>query len=1253
MSLPRPLGSTAQTLRAGAETQAALIRLVADRAANPGSHRVKICLLLGAGADISSGGLSFAELKRQAIEEFSGRQVFDVTQPQEIEQHFESLFLRLPVDERALLIESLFRRTQALQPSDAYKLLVLLAEAGGVDAIVTTNFDFMLEQAQRVLGRDLFHIFAPGVARPFVLSPGRFELPKKPYLKLHGDLASRAVVLLTAAELAEASYDASMLELLRSILVTHDLVLAGYSGFDPALAEIISTSIQTTTNRVFWCNPRPPSAASPLFARVSSRVRFVRATFDELMMQISRPVLERPSLAATELTYIRCLFEWRIDYCNREYFQTYGERAGKSVVDTYARRQGIEQQLASFLLPNHPLAVVVGPSGFGKTTVGIRLAKTWSADSSTRILLIRSRSLPESGDIEQHVAEQLGGLGSRAPFSLFRLERWLRESNLRLVLFVDGVNEFSADLGRCVQFFRNILRFCYFLPESDSALRVIATVRQETWSAMLPHLDVAQMRKTLWIDSVAQQSFSAIACGPLTDDEIGDALGRLRDHGHATIDLDQLPATVVNQLRDPYLLGMVADAVSQGLPPIPGARIYQRAFEAKLQRRGSFLDLAVLKDILAALALQCLGARQDRFRELDIKTEARGDVVRLMKDLHVFVEAGDGFLQFDHDRTFEYFLALGLASTAGPRLESMDELQQFLRRFRTESKAVGAARLYFQLSPKTRFPLIAAGLGLLDHGQSRYGEGDREAIFGFCREVLFEMIEQGEPVGEHYVEDAVGAARAGKIGERHLRTVVQAASALPAERAIAVLTKVTHPTSSLAQTEARIFATDKVVKQYLLHGCPSVDLLRAEPYAAFFSEPTMTPWQKVGRLLSFVARIGPDNTHPAEYENTWQVANAALDHCLRESTWTETEVTQVAAHFLANCDRLLFNATPHGIQRFFGNPRRSELEQVVEKLAAGGVLDEPLFRIFEPYTQTLGADIEYHFAHALFVLSSFNDLEATLRLADARFASFNNHTAPEEIDFFHAVLVYLHILHGLPYDEKRFGWWEERILSRWPDVLLYRPGVERGERRGFRDMFDRIFEDGFGVLYSYGVLRPSEHRRRFRYSQHRSALEAQASNLLPLYTRFLDEFLRAERIEEALQVLQAIGGVVVVWPTEGLHTLRGVIGYPEPRVRRATVRILAEAFNRFPEETMRFLKTSGSSVTDDDLMEIKIRQDARIGRRQVEAEEWARIGHFLFRRPGGRQALAAALRALVRAKNYEEAVTEILQVTGLFASAGR
>jgi hypothetical protein len=57
---------------------------------------------------------------------------------------------------------------------------------------------------------------------------------------------------------------------------------------------------------------------------------------------------------------------------------------------------------------------------------------------------------------------------------------------------------------------------------------------------MLPHLDVPQLRKTLWTEGDSQQSFGTIACSSFTDEELQDALARLREHGYASIDTTRL-----------------------------------------------------------------------------------------------------------------------------------------------------------------------------------------------------------------------------------------------------------------------------------------------------------------------------------------------------------------------------------------------------------------------------------------------------------------------------------------------------------------------------------------------------------------------------------------------------------------------------------------------------------------------------------------------------------------------------------------
>ena len=238
------------------------------------------------------------------------------------------------------------------------------------------------------------------------------------------------------------------------------------------------------------------------------------------------------------------------------------------------------------------------------------------------------------------------------------------------------------------------------------------------------------------------------------------------------------------------------------------------------------------------------------------------------------------------------------------------------------------------------------------------------------------------------------------------------------------------------------------------------------------------------------------------------------------------------------------------------------------------------------------------------------------------------------------------MLHGLEYDAARFAAWEEKILRDWPSVLLHRPGFTRGESRGFVDLFDRIFEDGFGVIYPYGTLTPSKRRRSMRFADYVEAASSGDDDPLPLYKRWLETFLREDRLEESLQLVQAIAGVIVTWPIEGLWTLRSAIGNQDPRIERAVVRVLAEAYNRHPDETSRFLRIAGAALGDDDLLNIKVRSDARLGRRQVSEEEYARLAHLILRLDGARSAIFESLEDLLTSTSLEGAVEAVFRRLG-------
>jgi hypothetical protein len=1229
-----------------AASLASLIRLVADRASNRRSHHRRICIFLGAGADISAGGLSFSQLKRQAIEEFARRPLFDITDESIIDAQFDSLFTKLPPDERALLVEALFRRLRPLRPSDAYKLLVLLAEAGAIDAVVTTNFDGMLEAAQQELGRDTFQVFAPGVARPYLMPDGGFSSPRAPYLKLHGDLSSHAVTLLTAADLESGSYDTSMLQLLEDILGSHDLIIAGYSGNDAVLAYLIAKFVHDKATRIFWATVGELSHASPLARLLENRARQVRATFDDLVSDLARPVLERPSAAISQPTYMKCLFDWRIEYGNREYLNAYASRGGVSIVDLFARRNVIEPQLGQFLQSQRRLAVVSGPSGYGKTTIGVRLHRIWNGHRSTRVFLVRSRTLPADGDIEQLISEQLGGLGSRTPFSIFQLERWAADNDVRIVLFIDGLNEFSPEIDRCVHVFRSILRYCYFLPEAESALRIILTIRQETWRAMLPHIDTMLLRAVLWAPDAADQAPHTIACDKFTADELEDAIARARNAKYAAIDLEALSSDAAEIVRDPYAFGLVADAVHRG--GTATANLYKTLYESRLALHGTYVDRATILDSLCTVALGCLASGEDRFREVDVRPAAlRGEIVRSMKDLRILVDATGGFLRFDHDRTLEYFLAVGLASSTKPSLETLPDLLHFLQRFFTQGRAIAAARLHYQLAPD-RFAGVMQAMCLLD-ASGPFTRPEAEVLFGFARDVLFEMSEQNEVVAHRYLEDAVHAARTGKIGEHQERAVVQCIAGLTETKAIPLLTVASHSVSSVARTEAAVYATDRLVRRFLTdtRAVTPIDLSRRQPYATFLAETDEPPWRRLGRLLGFVAELGPDNTHPNEYAEVAQSAHRALDEILAEPAWDHASIAAAEDHLLANLDRLLFNATVAGVERFFASHRRHVFADIIKRLGAGSVLSEGDWEAVAQFTQSLEYDVEYHLCHVLLLTSALNNLESTIQFVETHLVGLTDRSSPVEIDFWHSALVYLHVACALPYSENRFAKYEERILREWPHILLFRPGLERGERRGFDDPFDRNFEDGFAVIFPYGMLKPGLLRRRHTYEAYRREIDASSASPLPLYSHYLDAFIRAGRIEETIQLLQTLAMVITAWPMEGLLAMRSAIGLDEPRLRRAVLRVLAEAYGRHPKETTHFLRTSGVALSDEDFREIKIRRDARLGRRQTAEEQWGRVAHFLLARKGGKASLVAVVEAIVAASSPREAMQSVLREVGL------
>jgi hypothetical protein len=217
-------------------------------------------LVLGAGADISSGGMTFNDVKKSCVEKFSGASLPSLLSPQDVDDFFNDFFEKLDSEEvRASVVDYLFHGMGSIRPSDGYKLLVLLAKAGIIDAIITTNFDNLLEQAQHEVGLDIFQIYAAGVASPYVLGNQLFSPPRPVYIKLHGDIIAKRITHLTAGEIKGKPYDRAFSMLLQSILRTHTLIFIGYSGGDQVFADELRKASAKIARPIYWCNITPLS----------------------------------------------------------------------------------------------------------------------------------------------------------------------------------------------------------------------------------------------------------------------------------------------------------------------------------------------------------------------------------------------------------------------------------------------------------------------------------------------------------------------------------------------------------------------------------------------------------------------------------------------------------------------------------------------------------------------------------------------------------------------------------------------------------------------------------------------------------------------------------------------------------------------------------------------------------------------------------------------------------------------------------
>lgn len=1223
-----------------------LSSLFATRALGNHDPDEKIALFLGAGADIASGGLSFRELKRLALSHYADDEPSSAASVELIDHRFQMLFESIDTPaERARLIEVLFRLNQELIPSDSYRLIALLAQLGAIDCIVTTNFDTMLEAAQDEMGITSIQTFGAGLARPFPLLEPQYQNPSKvPFIKMHGCISSRSVTHITSEELEKPEYEPSLLNLLRENLVNAHIVFLGYSGFDPGLAKAVKTCFADGRSTLYFCNPTPPDTNAPLVAAAGGLERFliVETGFDNAVEAMARPALQRPQAVSTDRVFLENLIRWRVEYVSREYLRAHSGLADRSGVPVVLRRRVAEQQIEQFLQSTKPLAVLVAPSGYGKSTLGVRIHELFQS-KETDVLLLSANSFV-SPEFENEVLQRIEGYQQHHDAGLQALDQTLKRKSRRLIIFLDGINEFDGDIHSCAQLFKSILRFCAYVPENPS-IRIITSIRSESWAAFQRLVNRVDLERAMWSPEVTLGSVAAIGLDQLTIAEFDQALARINQQQGTSYSRQRMAPGVVALLRDPFFLSIAAQERLDKWVITTSVASFDELMRKRIERARLARGTEQVIAALAGAALDILLRGRDVLdHSLVMRHFPDNDVLHGLKDCNLLQEIGNGQVRFSHDRVFEFFLALGFDTASGASIHSAFDLEQALQDYKRYPRAVSALHLHALMKADQMLGVVEEVFEIAKPRHSQH----KDAL-EFCLHFLINLAADQPTLFAKRFHEVCEECHIGARAPSDIADYLGAAAFLPHETALSVIPKVddlVEPTDALAVI-ARTHVSDRTCEMFLNQAGTGVDLLNHPQLGPYFSDPSIDIYRQIGRILGFASLLGPDNTHPEEYAQARRSILSALKATAASGLQAE-EIDKSVIFLRTGKDRYLFNATEQGIDSFFGNTGRAEFNSIIDKLADGETIRISDFDTFMPYIDSFDHDLEFQLGNLFFVISALNDFDATLETWRGIFATINEQTHPNVFDFLQAVIPYIYVICGKDYD----SFLEEpmrHVFRNLPGILRFHPGAMRGHSRGYMDPHDQIFEDGFNPIACYGFLAPSEFRRSMHSSDYAVLDWSQVPSKVPIYDVYLREFIEHGDEVAATRIVHALGQLCILWPREGLSALRPLLGIDNKRIRRSVLRVLAEVYSRFPVEAQSFLEHSGSLISDREKKDIKI-ADGNIGKRQFEGLQWARLLHYLFLLPDAKEKAITALRIAYSAPSLEAAAHAIADAFGLLES---
>lgn len=406
-----------------------------------------VCVLIGAGADISSGGILFRDLKLLFLKE-NGCIVPNNITDKMLDNTFEEQIEKLSQDGRCETLEKIMKKNK--KPSEGYLLLVMLAEMGYINAVITTNFDYLLEETQELLNLNPFTIYTPGRSIPEDYYLRRTKIPPI-YLKMHGDIFDRLVTHLTQSEIRNKKYGNKFIELFNHIIQNNSIIIVGYGGYDNLITEIFNQEMNNI-DEVYWCNICEPKNDSDLAnaLKQKNKLWYVNTSFDNLFQGLAKKLLKDAKLKNANPIFLPTVVQCKIEYQKLRFVEKI--KFGDKLINRSKAQEALDSFLQSF---NDKCFAVIGEYKFGKSCFVYKAMQ--SIQDITFLPIICNHDY----SILANMAQVLG-YDTDVPFSImYSFLKWWNEKREHLVFILDDF--FNPDYFQKVTNTNYIIEFFNFI----------------------------------------------------------------------------------------------------------------------------------------------------------------------------------------------------------------------------------------------------------------------------------------------------------------------------------------------------------------------------------------------------------------------------------------------------------------------------------------------------------------------------------------------------------------------------------------------------------------------------------------------------------------------------------------------------------------------------------------------------------------------------------------------------------------------